>query len=307
MKVAILGGSGFIGTHLTEHLLAAGHQVQIWTRAPEEYDLDYDVELQKWPLDESRKHLDIDAIVNLAGETINQRWTAEAKERILHSRVDTTYHVVQLIKKGFLAPKIIVNGSAVGYYGTSKNKKFKENDPPQNDFLSQVAAAWEKVAEQFKSLNQPIRLVKLRFGLVLGDGGALPKMALPYKMFAGGRVGSGKQWVSWIHVHDISRMITFALEQEQVEGVYNAVAPHPVMMNELGKTIGQALNRPHWLPAPSFAFQLALGEMSDLLLKGQHVLADKIQHEGFTFAYPKLLPALKQSLQKKSTQEVDDK
>lgn len=294
MKVAILGGSGFIGRHVMKHLLAEGYDVQIWTRAPEDFHSTDDVQVEKWPLDQSRKHLDIDAIINLAGETINQRWTPEAKERILQSRIDTTYHIYQLISKGYLAPKVLVNGSAIGYYGTSLSKKFTENDPPQNDFLSQVTAAWERAADQFSSL--PLRLVKLRFGLVLGDGGALPKMLLPYKCFIGGKIGSGQQWVSWIQVEDVSRMIQFVLEKEQTEGVYNAVAPNPVKMNDFGKAIGHTLQRPHWFPVPSVGLKAILGEMSMLILQGQHVLPKRILEEGFSFQYPTIEAAIKQSL-----------
>lgn len=295
MKVAILGGSGFIGKYLTKHLLDEGYKVEIWTRAPEEYTYTDQVQVEKWPLDLSRKHLDIDVIVNLAGETINQKWTPEAKEGILQSRVDTTYHIYQLISNGYLAPKVIINGSAVGYYGTSAHRKFTESDPPQNDFLAQVTAAWERAADQLSSLQ--IRLVKLRLGLVLGDGGALPKMLLPYKLYVGGRLGAGTQWVSWIHIQDVARMVQYVIEHEEVSGVYNAVAPEPVRMNDFGKTIGKVLHRPHWFPAPAFGLKALLGEMSMLILQGQYVIPKRIQEAGFSFEYPSLEAALTNILQ----------
>ncbi|WP_202080973.1 TIGR01777 family oxidoreductase [Caldalkalibacillus salinus] len=305
MKVAILGGSGFIGQHLCQHLLDEGHEVQVWTREPQDLDIS-GVQAVKWPLDEAKKHLDVDAIVNLAGETINQRWTPEAKERILHSRVDTTYHIIELIKRKKIAPKVLVNGSAIGYYGTSHSKTFTEEDGSQSDFLSQVSTAWEKAAEQVTMLG--VRLVKLRLGLVLSQkGGALSKMMLPMKLYVGGNVGTGRQWVSWVHIQDVVRIMALTVEDETVEGVWNVTAPKPVRMKELTQTLAKALNKPHWLPVPSFMLQLLLGEMSDLILKGQKVLPAKLQAKGYTFKYPDLQSALLSVESPKHSQQNDPK
>lgn len=297
MKVAVLGGTGFIGKHIVEELVRKGHQVEVWTRFPADYlaPSEQAVAVQ-WPLDESQKR-DIEAVINLAGETINQRWTAVAKRRIMESRVNTTYHLLELVKKRVISPQVVINGSAIGYYGTSQDKRFSEEAATGSDFLAQVVAAWEKTADQFNQLN--VRLIKLRIGLVLGkDGGALPKMLLPYHMFIGGRVGSGKQWISWIHIQDLVQIIEEALTQPHYDGTYNAVAPEPVTMQVFGQTIGQVLKRPHWFPVPGFALKMLLGEMSTLLLQGQYVKADKLQQANYRFSYPTLNKALEELLVK---------
>jgi uncharacterized protein (TIGR01777 family) len=297
MKVAILGGSGFIGSYLTKHLVSKGHEVVIWTRSPEKIKSEYDfessaVEAEKWPLEADTLHPNIEAVVNLAGETINQRWTPSAKNRILNSRVKTTQGLIQAIESGKVHPKVLVNGSAIGYYGTSLDMEFTEADHHQgDDFLAQVTMAWEKEADQAKNLG--VRVVKARFGVVLGrDGGALPNMLLPYKLFAGGRIGSGQQWMSWIHIKDVVNLLTFTLENEAIEGPLNCTAPFPVRMNQFGETVGKVLSRPHWFPTPGFAMKLLLGEMSDLILKGQHVLPQKALKQGYAFAFPQLEESL---------------
>jgi uncharacterized protein (TIGR01777 family) len=293
MKVAILGGSGFIGSHLTKHLIHKGHQVIIWSRNPEKIETENSaLEVEKWPLEGISEHQQLDAVINLAGETINQRWTTQAKERIINSRVKTTSLLLKAVEKGYITPKILINGSAVGYYGTSTDYQFTEKDSQSgDDFLSKVTTAWEQEAD--KATNLGLRLVKTRFGVVLGrDGGALSSMLLPYKLFVGGRVGSGQQWLSWVHVKEVVELITFALENEKVEGVLNCTSPHPVRMNEFGKVASKTLKRPHWLPAPGFALKIILGEMSDLILKGQKVYPQKAIDMGYQFNFPTLEEAL---------------
>jgi uncharacterized protein (TIGR01777 family) len=298
MKIAILGGSGFIGSHLTEHLVEKGHQIVIWTRSPEKIDVTKEsaIQVEKWPLTAESAHPDVDAVVNLAGETINQRWTPQAKERILRSRVETTRALVEIIKTKKIHPRILVNGSAVGYYGTSLDMKFTEEDDHHgSDFLAQVCKAWEKEADKAK--NHDVRVVKSRFGVVLGrDGGALPNMLLPYKLFAGGRVGTGEQWMSWVHIDDVISLLAFALENEATKDAFNCTSPFPVRMNKFGRTAGKILKRPHWLPAPEFAIRLLLGEMSDLILKGQLVLPQNALDRGYTFRFPKLEEGLEDIL-----------
>lgn len=294
MKVAILGGSGFIGSHLTKHLVQRGHQVIIWTRNPEKEDTENPViEVEKWPLEGTSEHQQLDAVINLAGETINQRWTTQAKDRIVNSRVKTTSFLIRAIEEGAISPKTLINGSAVGYYGTSTDRQFTENDiQPGNDFLSKVTTAWENEADHATKLG--LRLVKARFGVVLGkDGGALSNMLLPYKLFVGGRIGSGQQWLSWIHVKDVVELITFALENKKVEGVLNCTAPYPVRMDQFGKAAGKALKRPHWVPTPGFALKIILGEMSDLILTGQNVSPQKALDLGYQFHFPTVEEALK--------------
>lgn len=293
MKVAILGGSGFIGSQLTKHLVHKGHQVIIWTRNPEKTKSgNPTIEVEKWPIEKQTLHPNLGAVINLAGETINQRWTAQAKERIMNSRVQTTKLLIKAIKEGLISPKVLINGSAVGYYGASKDYQFTENDrQPGNDFLGKVTAAWEDEADQATKLG--LRLVIARFGVVLGkEGGALSKMLLPYKLWVGGRIGSGQQWLSWIHLKDVVELITFTLENEEVKGALNFTAPHPVRMSDFGKSAGEALKKPHWLPTPGFALKLILGEMSNLILKGQNVLPEKALNLGYQFHFPTLEEAL---------------
>jgi len=297
MKIAILGGSGFIGKELAKHLIDLGYEVEIWSRNPERSGSITDavatssIAVKKWPLDRSKDYQDIEVVVNLAGETINQRWTKQAKQRILSSRVETTRSVIEEIQAGTISPKVLINASAVGFYDTSVDQSFTEEDGPGDDFLAQVTSAWEQEADKAKEYG--VRVVKTRFGVVLGKGdGALPRMILPYKLFAGGPVGSGKQWVAWIHSRDIVGLIQFAIENPSIEGALNCTAPQTVQMNQFGHIVGKVMKRPHWLPVPSFALKILLGEMSDLVLKGQRVTPEKALKGGYNFTHPELESAL---------------
>jgi uncharacterized protein (TIGR01777 family) len=296
MKIGILGGTGFIGQHIAKYLIERGHDVTIWTRNKNNHSKLTYSSLSNWPPDRSKGVIEMDAIINLAGETINQRWTKEAKRRIMSSRIESTRQLVDLLRKEILKPtKVLINASAVGYYGHSINKIFTEEDAYAHDFLAEVTRTWEVEAEKAAGLG--IRVVKARLGVVLGKGeGALPRMLLPYKLFAGGTVGSGKQWISWIHIHDVARLVDHVLENENIEGAINFTSPEPVRMNEFGKAMGRVMKRPHWLPVPAFALQLLLGEMSDLILKGQHVLPAKALDSKFTFKFPNIDDALRDIL-----------
>lgn len=291
MKIAILGGTGFIGKRLVQRCQEQGHHVYLLTRHPENKQ-DHTLSFIKWPIPEQDLPLTFDAVINLAGETINQRWTTSAKSAILHSRVQTTQTLVRMLEQGLIKTPMMVNGSAVGYYGHSDTEVFNEESTvsPQ-DFLAEVVHAWEKEADKIPSLG--IRVIKARFGVVLDlHGGALPKMILPYKLFVGGRMGSGKQYLSWIHLDDAVNLILYCIEQETMQGAVNFTAPHPVNMEQFGQNVAKVLRRPHWLPAPSFAFRIAMGEMADLLLKGQQAIPQKALQSGFKFRFPELNSAL---------------
>ncbi|MCD5325547.1 MULTISPECIES: TIGR01777 family oxidoreductase [Pontibacillus] len=299
MRIAITGGTGFVGTHITRHFVHQGHEVYILTRNPDKHPNTDKVKYVGWLKDEFSPEQELpplDGIVNLAGENLNSsRWTEETKKRIMNSRIEATEAVLDLIKKMEHPPGVLVNASAVGFYGTSKSETFtEETTTPGDDFLANVVTEWEKRAEQ--ATNHNVRTVYLRFGVILGEEGALPKMALPYKMMAGGPVGDGEQWMSWIHIQDIVGMVDFALNNDQVKGPMNATAPEPKRNKELGHTIGKVLNRPHWLPVPSIALKGALGEMSILLLQGQYVYPQKALEQGYEFQYPTLEPALRDIL-----------
>jgi len=296
MKIAIFGGTGFIGSAWIQHALQNGDEVVLFTRRPDQISWSdhKSVTVRGWPLDDT---LEVDGVINLAGETINQRWTVAAKERILESRINTTSRIVSEIQQGRLRTGVLINGSAVGYYGNSLESTFSEEDRvlrDQTDFLGKVTDVWESEAE--KVLDSGVRLVKARFGVVLGrEGGAFPRMVLPYRLFAGGPIGDGKQWVSWIHIMDVVRLLDFCLRND-VAGPVNFTATEPCTMNELGKTISAALNRPHWVPLPSFVLKGLLGEMSDLILKGQKVVPRKAMDQGFSFRFPNIRGAVDQIL-----------
>lgn len=288
MKIAISGGTGFIGNHLSQYLLTKGHDVYILTRS-KKTSSEKNLHFLQWlteTSDPARSLEGIDVIINLAGKSINDRWTEEAKKQIFESRVKSTKAIYKIIQSLSQKPKVFINASAIGIYGTSETGTFTEQSTEiGSDFLAKTVDVWEKEASKVQELN--VRTVFTRFGIVLGEQGALSKMVLPYKLFAGGSLGSGQQWVSWIHVMDLIRLIEHII-YSNISGPVNAVSPNPVTMNEFGKTIGKVLHRPHWLPAPSFALKLVLGEMSLLILEGQKVLPEKALEDGFTFTYPHL-------------------
>ena len=222
------------------------------------------------------------------------RWTPERKQEILNTRKLGTQKIVEAIAKANPQPTVLVNTSAIGYYGTSETASFDEDSASGNDFLAQVCQDWEAEASKVKDTN--VRLVILRFGIVLGNGGALGKMITPFKLFAGGPIGSGQQWFSWIHLDDIVSLIIQALTKPTMEGVYNATAPQPVRMNNLSTTMGNVMNRPSWLPVPGFAIEAILGDGAKVVLEGQQVLPKRTLESGFEFQYPNLPSALKQIL-----------
>ncbi|MDQ0208269.1 TIGR01777 family oxidoreductase [Alkalicoccobacillus murimartini] len=299
MKIAITGGSGFIGQKLTSQLASSGHEVFILTRNIDGKNPSEHVSYVEWLTDVAKpeKQLEgIDAFVNLAGESIMGRWTDKKKQQIMNSRIEATQAVLEIIKNLEAKPKVLVNASAIGYYGVSETKEFIEGSTPETaNFLSDVTERWE--AEAAKASELGLRVVYGRIGIVLDKNeGALPKMVLPYKLLAGGTLGTGKQWVSWIHINDLAAMYQFALENDSVSGAFNITAPNPMQMIEFGHTIAKVMKRPHWLPAPSMAINIALGEMSTLLLDGQKVFPRKAKESGYTFTYSELKPALEHLL-----------
>lgn len=295
MKIAITGASGFVGSRLVEKLKAEGHQILVLTRSLERARrLFPNVEIVVYKPTESgdwqQKIAGCDAVVNLAGEPIAERWTPEHKKAILESRQLGTQKLVEAIAMANPKPSVLVNASAIGYYGTSETATFDENSAPGSDFLAQVCQAWETEAKKVKEAG--VRLVIVRIGIVLGNGGALAKMVPPFKIFAGGPLGNGRQWFSWIHREDLVNLIMEALKRPEIEGTYNATAPNPVRMSQLCQTLGEVINRPSWLPVPDFALELLLGESAKVVLEGQQVLPKATQAIGFQYQYPTLKPAL---------------
>ncbi|MBM7097733.1 MULTISPECIES: TIGR01777 family oxidoreductase [Alteribacter] len=300
MKVAIAGGSGFIGTALTERLTSEGHSVFILTRDKSNKSEKAGVRFVEWLKDGTtpEEELDgIDAFVNLAGENLNSgRWTDEKKKQIMDSRIEATRAVMDVIRKLELKPEVLVNASAVGYYGTSFTETFtEEHKESGDDFLAEVVKRWEEEASHAQKEN--VRVAYMRFGVVLDDEeGALQKMLTPFKLFAGGPLGTGKQWMSWVHIDDVVGSIVYAIEHREISGPVNVTAPNPVQMKEFGKTLADVLDRPYWLPAPSIALKTILGDMSVLVLEGQKVLPDKLEKHDYPFEYRELKPALQDLL-----------
>ncbi|RHW33351.1 TIGR01777 family protein [Neobacillus notoginsengisoli] len=294
MRIAIAGGSGFLGNALTDFFLEAGHDVFILTRRKKK-SVRNGVTYIQWLEDgsEPERELEgIDAFINLAGESLNSgRWTEERKERLLMSRLVAAEEAVRIMKSMSVKPAVHIAASAVGFYGTSNEKTFTEENEHGSDFLASLVRMWEEVSAKTEAMG--IRTVFCRFGIILDQTeGALPRMALPYKLFAGGTVGSGRQWVSWIHKEDAVGGVAFAIENSGLNGPINFTAPNPAKMNEFGLAIGKALGRPHWLPVPGVALKLLLGEMSVLVLKGQRVVPAKLLQAGYRFRHPELSAAL---------------
>ena len=302
MKIAITGATGLVGTRLVEKLNQEGHQILVFTRNPNKAQKVFpasafsNLEIVQYTPQESgewqKSVSGCDAVVNLAGEPIAERWSPQQKKAIMESRQIGTRKLVEAIAMAENKPEVLVSGSAIGYYGTSETTVFKEDSSPGNDFLAQVCQNWE--AEAQKVTESGVRLVILRIGIVLANGGALGKMLGPFKMFAGGPIGSGKQWFSWIHRDDLVNLIYRGIQDSNMSGVYNATAPHPVRMNTLCQTLGNVMNRPSWLPVPDFVLELLLGDGAVVVLEGQQVLPENTKGAGFDYQYPELYLALKE-------------
>lgn len=296
MKIAISGGTGLVGKALSAELTSNGHEVFILTRKKTDKHNNSTIKYVQWLSENARPETElegIDAFVNLAGASINGTWSDEYKRKILESRLQVADEVLRIFAALSKKPEVLINASAVGYYGTSLTATFtEESSPVGNDFLTDTAERWEQGALNAQDLG--VRVVLCRFGVVLSrSGGALPRMVLPYRFYAGGKIGSGNQWLSWIHIDDAVRGIIFCIENNTVAGPVNFTAPEPVIMDEFGRTIGHVIKKPHWLPVPSFMLKLLLGDMSMLVLEGQHVEPKKLLAAGFRFQYPELASALK--------------
>jgi uncharacterized protein len=296
MKIAIVGATGFVGSRLVEQLTAQGHQVVILTRHPGQATSRFpQAEVVGYsPLKSGEWQKSIsscDAVVNLAGEPIaEKRWTSAQKQSILDSRKLGTQKIVEAIAQADVKPQVLINASAIGYYGTSETAKFDETSAAGTDFLAQVCTEWEAAAQAVTASGT--RLVILRLGIVLGNGGALGKMLAPFSAFVGGPIGSGNQWFSWVHRDDVVKLIIKAITNAQMQGIYNATAPHPVTMQEFAQTLGTVMSRPSWLPVPNFALEALLGEGAIVVLQGQQVVPTQTLASGFDFQYPMLTPAL---------------
>ncbi len=299
IKVLVFGGTGFIGERLINLLTKMQYEVVIMTRNVEKAKAKFGDNIQfcKWSnlfIKSCDELNNIDVIINLTGESIGSgRWTKTKKEEILNSRINATRAIVDAIENKVFKPKTLINASAVGYYGPQDDKKITEEHPSGQDFLADVCTAWEQEARKVEAFG--LRVVIIRIGIVLGDsGGTLKQMALPYKFYLGGPIGSGKQWISWIHIDDLINIINTSINNEQIEGSVNATAPNPVTMNEFSKTLGKTLNKPSIFKVPTFIIRLILGEMSDIIINGQRVIPKKLIEAEYEYKYPILSKALKE-------------
>lgn len=278
MNVAITGATGFVGSRLLEHLRQQGHSVR-----PISLRNDVDAGALSG----------VTAVVHLAGEPVAQRWTAEARRKILESRRDGTRKLVKALKSS--PPNVLVSASAIGYYGERGDEILTEQSRAGTGFLSEVAQVWEE--EALKAADFGVRVARLRIGMVLGpDGGALKRMLLPFRLGLGARLGDGKQWVSWIHRDDVVSLICFVIREKTLRGALNATAPNPVTNAEFTKVLGKAVHRPTIFTAPSFALKMLYGDMAQVILESQRVMPEATLASGFEFAYPDLQGALLQIL-----------
>ena len=297
MRIAISGGTGFIGKYLSTFFIQKGYTVYILTRNKTTETSHPNLQYVRWTPDLQTFPLSsIDVVINLAGESINSRWTKQQKKAILNSRIQTTKGLIKQLQTLGTKPNTFINASAIGYYGTSETESFTEQqETPGDDFLANTVYLWEQEASKVRSIG--IRTVYTRFGVVLGaDGGALPKMLLPYQFYIGGTIGSGNQWLSWIHIDDVVRLIDFIIHKEEINGPLNITAPLPIRMKEFGETMATIMRKPHWLPVPSFMLHALLGEMSILVLEGQHVLPSKAIEHGYQYTFPTIDHALQNIL-----------
>jgi uncharacterized protein (TIGR01777 family) len=299
MQIVMTGGTGFIGRPLCASLCQEGHQLTLLTRRREDAQrlCGSTVTAVEWNGREAGawEHCleGADAVVNLAGAPIaDGRWTEARKRLLTESRVLTTRLLVEAMSRRSSKPRTLVSASGIGYYGASDDRILDESAARGQGFLADLCLAWETEARRASECG--VRVVMLRTGMVLEqDGGALPKMLLPFRFFTGGPIMPGTQWVSWIHRRDHIGLTQWALTTPSVSGPVNVVAPEAVTMNRFCKGLGRVLHRPSWLPLPGFALSLALGELGTLMTKGQRVNPAKALSGGYVFHYPTLEPALR--------------
>lgn len=286
MKIAITGASGFLGRAITDHLRERGHTVIA-------ISLRHELKPDSF--------LPCDAVIHLAGEPVAQRWTKAARQRIHDSRIHGTRALVDALRTA--PPSVLVSASAIGYYGSRGNNILTEDATPSSDFLGKVAVGWEQ--EAFAAETFGARVVVPRIGVVLGPGGgALKKMLLPFRLGLGGRLGNGKQWMSWIHIDDLTALIEFAIMNSELSGPVNAAAPAPVTNAEFTRVLARTLHRPAIFPVPAFVLKLIFGEMSQILLGSQRVLPEAALRAGFDFRYSDLGVALAAALGSHNTSDT---
>jgi uncharacterized protein len=300
MKIFITGSNGFVGTNLIGLLLNESHQVTALVRSeakgarlPKGVDIvvGNSTESGDW-----QRHVSShEVLVNLAGTSVFKRWTPAYKQLLRDSRILTTRNLVEAIPDAEGKDVTLLSTSGAGYYGFTDDEELSESAPPGDDFLARLSQDWE--AEATKAGGKGVRVVIMRFGVVLGrDGGALAQMALPFKFFAGGPLGDGRQWFPWIHIHDLCRAALYSIDQRDIQGPVNFVAPGTVRNKEFTRILGRVLHRPSFMPAPGFMVRLAMGEFGSVILKGQRPVPALLEDQGFEFQFPRVEDALRDVL-----------
>jgi hypothetical protein len=294
MRVFITGATGFIGRELTARLRAAGHQVTAWVRDERKARglLGPEVGLVSAPVGLREANAKTDAVINLAGEPVSAgRWTASRKQAIVDSRVKLTSAIASAIAHSPSRPAVFISASAVGYYGDRGDEIVEDDAPPGNDFLANACRSWEAAA--LEAAKSGVRVFIPRIGIVLGaDGGALASMVMPFRVGMGGPLGSGRQYVPWIHLDDQLAVVSAALEDQRMSGPMISAAPNPVTSRELAKAIGATLHRASFMPVPTIALRILLGEAAAMVLTGQRVHPRRLEQSGFTWRYPRIAVAL---------------
>lgn len=301
MKIFMTGGTGFVGTTLTERLTGMGYQVTLLTRGvrPGRPFPDGAIALIGSPVEQGMWQemvKDHEVIINLAGASIFTRWTKEAKKEIRESRIRTTNNLVKALSVPNTKVRMFLSTSAIGYYGFHGDEELDEESPPGDDFLAQLAREWESSA--LRARDYDVDVVLMRFGVVLGrKGGALEMMVPAFKKYLGSPLGSGKQWFSWIHEEDLALIHLFLLDHKSVSGPINCTAPSPVRNEELTRILSEVLNKPAFMPSvPGFVVKMIMGEFGSVLLNGQKVLPKRLMSMGFRFRYPEIKEALESAL-----------
>jgi len=293
MRILLTGGTGLIGRNLCRVLLERGHELTVLSRKPETVAAKCGARVHAWgSLAEWKPEISFDAVINLAGEPIaDKRWTSVRKKALWNSRVALTEELVSRIVAARQKPKLLLSGSAIGFYGDRGDSVLSESESPGSDFSAQLCQAWESAAGKAETMG--VRVCILRTGLVLSNqGGLLGQFLLPFRMGMGFRVGSGRQWMSWIHIDDYVAIAERMLNDDRFSGPYNMTAPEPVRNAEFSSILARTIHRPALFVAPAFLLKLGLGERATLLLEGQRVVPAKLQEAGFQFRYPVLENAL---------------